>query len=195
MTVRFAAILVATVVATAQAFAEPAGNAPHCGIGASIELSGDRARARDRVGVIRVRGNGLSARVAAEWRLGRFCLGGSVFARATSGLIRVGDGLESPLDDAAILQVGGAVGGSFEWSPRWWVRADIGPMWLVYVSPRVVSFATGAGISAEVSRDLAQVGRWAFGVAGRIDTAVVPDGDQTWWIGSFGIAGAVRRNW
>jgi len=184
-------ILLATELTAA---AQPASE-PHCGIGTAIELGGDIARASDHVGAIRMSGTGLGLRMAAEWRVGRLCLGGSISARATSGLTHVGDGLKSSLDDAALLQIGGAVGASFEWSPRWWVRADLGPTWLIYVSPRVVAFATGVNLSAAVERDLAQVGSWVFGLGARLNTEIVPDGDQTWLLASFALAGAVRRNW
>lgn len=194
MNFRIICMGLAMVFAGKDAVADISGS-PACGIGGEVILSGDAARASDSRGAIRVRGSGLAIRLAAEWRWRGMCVGGALYTSATSGLVRTGDGLKAPLDDAALLQIGAAVGASYEWARRWWVRGDLGPTWLVYVSPRVVSFATGVNFSVEIARDLAQVGHWVFGVAGRVNTAVVPDGDQTWLLANIGLSGAVRRNW
>lgn len=185
--------IVALVIAVTAA--ETAADAPRCGIGGSLNLGGTFARTSTETGSVRLRGTDLSVAVLAERRFGRVCGTATLSFGITSALIRSGDGLEVPLDDAAMFQAGLAVGAAIEFAHRWWVRADIGPSFTAYVSPHVLAYGWGVSLSTTVSREFAHVGQWVFAVDGRLAADIVPDGDQTWLMGHVALGASVRRLW
>lgn len=189
MPLRIAALIIAVAAANASA------NAPRCGIGGSLHIGGTFARAGTETGTVRLRGTDLSIDVLAERRFGRVCGTATLTLGITSALVRSGDGLESPLDDAAAFQAGLAVGAAIEFAHRWWARADIGPSFTAYVSPHVLAIGWGVTLSTTVSREFAHVGQWVFAADGRLAADIVPDGDQTWLMGHVALGASVRRLW
>ncbi|MEZ4359529.1 MAG: hypothetical protein R3B48_05060 [Kofleriaceae bacterium] len=174
-----------------------AGAAPRWVVALDATSSADRARTSNREGAVTLRGAGfgLHLAVARRLRASRCYVLGVVSARVTGELTRSAMSA-APLPDAALLQGGVAAGVAWSSRSRWWLSAALGPTLALYTSPRALGLTdVGVGLDLAATRSFPVHGAWSIDVAGRGAIAALPDGAQTWTLGSLGLALALRAAW
>lgn len=189
-------VLVILVIAVGSASAEPVAA---WSLALDMAATSDATRTSTGEGKVSLGGTGVGVQVSLARRVreSRWYVVSALSLRIVGDLTRATEVDRHPLPDAALLY--GGIGVGLAWrSPalRWWVSAALGPTLAMYTSPRAIGL-TEVGIAADVAATRSfRIGRrWSIDVIGRGTLAALPDGMQTWALGSFGVGVGARAAW
>ena len=189
-------VLVILVIALGSASAEPVAA---WSLALDMAATSDATRASTGEGKVSLGGTGVGVQVSLARRVreSRWYVVSALSLRIVGDLTRATEAERRPLPDAALFY--GGLGMGVAWrSPasRWWLSAAVGPTLALYTSPRAIGL-TDVGLAVDVvaTRSFGLGRRWSIDVVGRGTLAALPDGMQTWALGSFGLGIGARAAW